>query len=77
MIKDKKTTKSDQKRYYEGRLKMLGESVKACDIITLTDVLDFFISEANTHMSGIDEEVHTDIRYYIRKFKDRCTCKNI
>ena len=61
--------------YYESELKRMADSVKACNIIEMLDLADFFIAESNTHMTGIDKEVQDRIMHYTRKFKQDCGCK--
>lgn len=60
--------------YYESELKRMTDSVKACNIIEILDITDFFIAESNAHMGGIDKEVRDRIMYYTRKFKQDCGC---
>ncbi len=61
--------------YYESELKRMADSVKACNIIEMLDLTDFFIAESNSHMTGIDKEVQDRIMYHTRKFKQDCGCK--
>lgn len=66
---------TEELTYYESELKRMADSVKACNIIEMLDITDFFIAESNTNMAGIDKEVQNRIMYYTRKFKQDCGCK--
>lgn len=37
--------------YYKSELTRMADSVKACNIIEMLDLTDFFIAESNTHMA--------------------------
>jgi hypothetical protein len=66
---------TNEPKYYENELKRMADSIKACNIIEMLDITDFFIAESNAQMTGIDKEVQDRIMYYTRKFKQDCGCK--
>lgn len=69
------TKQSDQMQYYEEELKSLAEAVKKCDVVGITDAFDFFIEESNASTAGLDTEVQDRLKYYTRKIKQNCMCK--
>jgi hypothetical protein len=62
-------------KYYESELKRMADSVRACNIIEILDLADFFIAESNTNTTGIDKDIQDRIMYFTRKFKQNCGCK--
>ena len=65
---------SEELKYYENELKLMADSVKTCDIVKMFESTEFFITEANTRMSGIDDTVRDRISYFRKKFKENCVC---
>ncbi len=60
-------------KYYGRELDVLKIRVNNCDINAL-DSIDFFLREANTHTTGISEDVEKQIRKEINRFKKDCIC---
>lgn len=65
---------SDQMEYYAEDIKKLIDRVNKCDVRTL-DSLVFFMQEADTHMAGISDDVMTNIKYEVNRYKKDCRCE--
>lgn len=65
---------SDQMEYYKDELNQMANNVKKCDTQVL-DGLVFFMQEADTHMAGISDDVMTNIKYEVGRYKKNCLCK--
>lgn len=60
--------------YYAKDIKLLKERVVKCDENVINSLL-FFLTEANTHMSGINQDLEKGIRDQALEFKKKCSCQ--
>ena len=68
--------KTYQEEYYEDELNSMKRRVKECDSRILRSI-EYFMDEANAHMSGIDPEIGKHVKDNIREFMANCTCDKI
>lgn len=60
--------------YYTEDLKLLKERVAKCDESIINSLL-FFLAEANTRMSGLNQDLEREIRDEALEFKKKCSCQ--
>lgn len=65
---------SDQIEYYAEDIKKLVDRVNKCNVQIL-DSLVFFMQEADAHMTGLSDDVMTNIKYEVDRYKKDCRCK--
>jgi hypothetical protein len=63
-----------EQEYYAKDIKLLKERVAKCDENIINSLL-FFLTEANTHMSGINQDLEKEIRDEALEFKKKCSCQ--
>ncbi len=63
-----------EQEYYAKDLKLLKERVAKCDEGIINSLL-FFLTEANTRMSGINQDLEKEIRDEALEFKKKCSCQ--
>ncbi len=63
-----------EQEYYAKDLKLLKERVTKCDEGIINSLL-FFLTEANTRMSGINQDLEKEIRDEALEFKKKCSCQ--
>ncbi len=63
-----------EQEYYAEDIKLLKERVAKCDENIINSLL-FFLREANTQMSGIDQDLEREIRDEALEFKKNCSCQ--
>lgn len=63
------------KEYYAEDLKVLRRRVLQCRNEFIGSLV-YFLAEANTHPSGIPEEVSEEIKEEALKFRKNCECMN-
>lgn len=63
-----------EQEYYTEDIKLLKRRVAKCDEGIINSLL-FFLAEANTHMSGINQDIEKEIRDEALEFKKKCSCQ--
>ena len=63
-----------EKNYYAEDLKLLKERSHRCNEDIINSLL-FFLGEANTHMTGISQDIEREIRDISLEFKKKCSCQ--
>lgn len=63
-----------EQEYYAKDIKLLKERVAKCDENIMNSLL-FFLTEANTHTSGINQDLEKEIRDQALEFKKKCSCQ--
>ena len=63
-----------EQEYYKKDLDLLKERSSKCNEELINSLL-FFLGEANTHTTGISQDIEKEIRDISLEFKKKCSCQ--